>query len=149
MSQSRIALYCRTGRRSTDPGSAAVIDRQEAACRELAQSLGWEPMAVYTDTGMSTFGERQRPGYERLLTAIKADEIGGVIAYELTTLTRLTQEMDDLLDLLTEHDIVLRTVSNDVDLSAPAGRYAARVMTAMAEHESATQDAHRQRREQV
>jgi site-specific DNA recombinase len=146
MNRPRAAIYCNVGRRATDPGSAAVIDRQEAACREFAESIGWEPVEVYTDAGLPG---PARLGYASMINAIKAGEIGGVISYEMPTISRRAQEVDALLELLQERGIALRTVTDGIDTSTFSGRYAARIAAETAQFESTRQDTRQAHREQA
>jgi DNA invertase Pin-like site-specific DNA recombinase len=132
----RAALYLRISRDGS--GRSAGVERQEAVCRDLVSSLGWEVGHVLTDNDVSAFTGRRRPAYERLLALIESGEIDAVVAYHTDRLYRRLVDLIHLTDVLKAHPVEVRTVmAGHIDLSTASGRFNAHILGAAAEHESA------------
>ncbi|MDP9432836.1 MAG: recombinase family protein [Actinomycetota bacterium] len=69
-------------------GEAVVVARQERACRELAQRLGWTVVGVYEDNDTSAYGRKPRPRYLEMLEDVKAGTVTALIAYHSDRLYR-------------------------------------------------------------
>lgn len=128
----RVRLYLRIS--SDREGLELGVDRQERACRTLAQHLGVEivePPYVDNDTGASTLSRKPRVAYPELLTDA-ADEPGSfIIAYSNSRLTRRPSEWDDLIRLYERHGVVIHTVaSGSANLATADGRAVARTIAA-------------------
>jgi DNA invertase Pin-like site-specific DNA recombinase len=50
-------------------GEALAVARQEQECRALAERLGLEVVAVYSDNDISATSGKVRPGFETMLDA--------------------------------------------------------------------------------
>lgn len=115
----RVATYARlsVNRRGDD----LAIERQEADCRALIASRGWQLVGSYSDNGKSAWHEKtKRPGYEALLRAIRAGEVETVVVYETDRLARRLRTMLELFDILMEHDVVVHSVkSGIISLDSP------------------------------
>ena len=61
------AIYARISRDRA--GNLLGVERQEKACRELAEAKGWVIGGVYQDDDRSAYSGKPRPGYIRLLEA--------------------------------------------------------------------------------
>jgi len=124
----RAAIYCRIS--DDREGRELGVQRQETDCRARArrERVRVAEVFVENDRGASRHSRKPRPEYQRMLDAIKAGEIGVVIAYSNSRLTRRPRELEDLLDL---HDQVgvryLTVVSGDDDLATADGRMVARM----------------------
>lgn len=136
MERDRVAVYCRI---SHDRAGAGLgVERQERECRELAQRIGWNVVAVFTDNNVSAYKTRRaRPGYQELLGAIKNDEINGLLVWHTDRLHRSVRELLDFLDLIKNKDFPVRTVqAGQIDLATPTGRALAVTFGAWAQQES-------------
>lgn len=123
---------------SSDPsGQKAGVARQERECRELAEVRGWDVVGVYTDNDRSAYSGKPRPEYERLLVDIDSGVAGSIIAWHPDRLHRSPVELEDFIDLVEKRGVTVATVQGgEYDLSTPSGRMTARVVGAVARHES-------------
>jgi len=115
-----------------------AVDRQERLAREWAERNGREILdPLYLDENISALRRKVRPGFAALCDAIRSGSVRALIAYHPDRLTRNTRELEDLIDLLDEHAVEVVTVTaGEYDLTTPSGRMAARVVGAVATHES-------------
>jgi hypothetical protein len=98
-------------------GKPTEIDRQEAACRELAKRLDWSVTHVLNEGERSTVA--QRPQYERLLALIEADEVDALVAFHVDRLVRREDAFEPLIDLASDHEVDVHTVVG-VNMLTPA-----------------------------
>ena len=122
-------------------GAGLGVERQEKDCREVAKRLGWDVVDVFVDKDLTAFAKsrkyKQRPGYARLVDAVKAGEVRGVLTWHTDRLHRTPRELEDFIDLAEAHDLAAETAKAGVlDLSTPAGRAVARTLCAWAYYES-------------
>jgi len=84
-------------------------NRRQYALQERARELGFrEVMVIDDDLGISGSGNRERPGFGRLLTAVCNGQAGAVFALEAFRLARNNRDWHHLIDLcvLTEAVVV-------------------------------------------
>jgi DNA invertase Pin-like site-specific DNA recombinase len=115
------------------------VDRQEADCRELAQRLGWDVVAVFADNDVSAYDRRKvRPQYRHMLEAIRRGDVHGVIAWHPDRLHRRNTELEGFIDLVETHGVQVQTVrAGQYDLATASGQMIARILGAAAQHEVA------------
>jgi len=83
--------------------------RRQYALEERARELGFrEVVVIDDDLGISGAGNRERPGFGRLLTAVCNGQAGAVLALEASRLARNNRDWHHLIDLcvLTEAVVV-------------------------------------------
>src|SRR3954454_18873857 len=90
----RVAIYARQSKARPD-ASEASPEAQVAACEALAASrsasggVRWEVVHTFKDVGRSGWDPKTvRPGFEDLMTAVRAGEVDVVMVNELSRLTR-------------------------------------------------------------
>lgn len=128
------AIYARISRDRA--GAGLGVERQEADCRALAERLGWQVVAVYVDNDISAYSGRRRPEYERMLDAVRAGEVRGVIAWHTDRLHRRATELEEFVTIAEAHYLEVQSVTaGNVDLSSASGRMVARMLGAAAQHE--------------
>lgn len=148
----KAAIYTRISKDAE--GEAAGVARQEADCRALAQRLGLEVVASFSDNDISasTLSTKRRAKYDEMLARARAGEFGTIIAYSNSRLTRRPREYEGLIDLYQTHRVAIRTVvSGDHDLSTADGRAVARTIAAWdaAEAERTSERIKRQKRQRA
>lgn len=79
------AVYVRI---SEDHQDGAGVERQEQACRDLADRLGLTVTAVYSDNNISAYSGKHRPGFVALQDAMAAGEVVAVLAYSPDRVSR-------------------------------------------------------------
>lgn len=131
----RVLIYARISQ--DREGSELGIDRQREDCLAYAQSRGWQVVDVFADDDISAYSGRTRPEYKKLLEAIKAGRADAVLAWHPDRLHRSPRELEEYIDLSERHNVPTHTVTaGHYDLSTPTGRMNARIVGAVAKHES-------------
>jgi DNA invertase Pin-like site-specific DNA recombinase len=75
-------------------------NRRQYALETRAKELGFTNVVIVDDDlGVSGAGNRERPGFARLLTAVCNGEVGGVFALEASRLARNNRDWHHLIDL--------------------------------------------------
>ncbi|MFE6227244.1 recombinase family protein [Streptomyces sp. NPDC057854] len=84
----RVAVYARQSKARPD-SSEASPQAQVTAGRALAASRGWEVSHTFKDVGRSGWDpDAVRPGFDDLMSAVRAGEVDVVVVSELSRLTR-------------------------------------------------------------
>lgn len=131
----RAAIYARISHDTA--GTGLGVARQQADCHNLADHHGWTVTDVLIDNDRSAYTGRPRPGYQQVLDLLAARSIDVVVAWHPDRLHRSPRELEDFIDLLEAADATVATVSaGAVDLATASGRMTARVVGAVARHES-------------
>lgn len=118
-------------------GTGLGVARQEVDCRALCEAKGWEVSAVYADNDVSAYSGKRRASYEAMLVDLEAGRIAGVVAWHPDRLHRSPLELERFIDLIESTKAKVSTVQGgEYDLSTAAGRMTARVVGAVARHES-------------
>jgi site-specific DNA recombinase len=129
------AIYCRISQDRA--GDALGVDRQREDCEALAERHGWTIGEVFVDDDRSAYSGKPRPAYERMLEGIKAGRFSALVAWHPDRLHRSPLELESFIDLVNATGIAIATVSaGEYDLATAAGRMTARVVGAVARHES-------------
>lgn len=130
----RAAIYARI---SLDRQEGAGVERQEQACRELAQRRGYDVVAVYVDNSVSAYSGVERPQYTAMLDAVKAGQVDVVLAWHVDRLTRSVQDTLDYIKLSNLHDLDTETVKDGVwNIRGAYGEMMATIMASVAQQES-------------
>jgi DNA invertase Pin-like site-specific DNA recombinase len=131
----RAAIYVRISKDRA--GSGLGVARQEEDCRALVASAGWEVGEVFVDNDLSAYSGRERPAYRRMLDAVAAGGFGAVVAWHPDRLHRSPTELEAFIDVVESSGVAVATVrAGALDLGSAAGRMTARVVGAVARHES-------------
>lgn len=143
----RAAIYVRIS--ADREGRELGVERQEKDCRALAKRLKVTVVHVYSDNDISASrrSTKPRPGYDEMLSDVRAGRIGVVLAATSNRLTRRPREFEDLIDLVEDRGLDIHTVlAGQIDLSTSQGRAFARILAAM-DAQEADQISERVRRE--
>jgi site-specific DNA recombinase len=109
-------------------GEALAVARQEQECRALAERLGFDVAAVYSDNDISATSGKVRPGFEAMIDA----QPDAIIAWHQDRLLRLTRDLERVITL----NVPVYTVTaGTLDLTTPAGRAVARTVAAWSQYE--------------
>ena len=129
------AVYCRISQDRS--GEGLGVARQEQDCRQVVERHGWEVAEVLVDNDVSAYSGKPRRGYLRLLEMIAASEVDAVVCWAPDRLHRSPAELETFIDLVERHDVRVVTVqAGSYDLGTSTGRMSARVVGAVARHES-------------
>jgi site-specific DNA recombinase len=132
----RAAIYARISSDRTREGLG--VERQRNDCLALAAAKGWNVVHVFDkDNDVSAYSGKPRKDYERLLEAVKADQIDVIVAWHPDRLHRSPRELEYFIDLVEQHGVRVETVqAGQWDLSTPSGRLVARQLGSVARYES-------------
>lgn len=140
----RVWLHARQSQDRT--GEELGVTRQIEDGRHLAKLRSWDVVEERIENDTSASGKRKRPAFDALVAAIEAGQVDAVIAWDMSRLTRNRRDTVRLLEAGEKRGITLAFVrGSDLDLSTPAGRLTADILTGVARHEI-DQKADRQRR---
>lgn len=122
-----VALYVRVSSKRQDLASQLPDLEKWAAAQ--SEEIRW-----YRDkfTGKSM----DRPGWQKLQTAIERGEVSKVAVWRLDRLGRTAKGLTALFDDLKERKIGLVSLKDGIDLSTPAGRMLANVLASIAQFET-------------
>jgi DNA invertase Pin-like site-specific DNA recombinase len=130
----RAVIYCRISR--DREGAGLGVERQREDCETLARQLGIEIVDVYTDNDLSAYSGKPRPGYRKLLDALRAGRADTVLAWHTDRLHRSPAELEEYIDVCEPRRIQTRTVkAGHLDLTTATGRMIARQLGVQARYE--------------
>jgi transcriptional regulator with XRE-family HTH domain len=111
-----VALYARTS--AADHGRETV-DQILAGLAACAAGRGWEVAIECADQG--PFPEGRRDGLKRLVAAVRAKDVQGVVVRSLSHLARSLRHLTDLGRLFGAQDVALIAIEDLVDTTDPGG----------------------------
>ncbi|WPU08090.1 recombinase family protein [Pseudarthrobacter oxydans] len=127
----QIAVYVRQSQDKS--GDEAGVDRQETACRKLAEAKGWENLTLYRDNDKSASNGKERPDFERLLRDIDAGRVTAVVVFHLDRLTRTIRDLTRVIEAGKTKRVNIACVHGvSLDLGDPTGVAVATILTAIA-----------------
>ncbi|GAA3817801.1 recombinase family protein [Nocardioides panacisoli] len=141
----RAVIYCRVSRDDSGAEGASSTERQLEDCRALARLKRWNVVAEEIDQGISAYGVKERPAWERVLAMVDAGQVDVIVAWHLDRMTRNMLDLERLILLAEGNDVGVATVTGDIDLTGDTGRMVARILAAVARAEVERKGA-RQRR---
>lgn len=109
-------------------GEGLGVARQEQECRALAERLGFNVVAVYSDNDISATNGKVRPEFEAMLKAKPT----AIVAWHQDRLLRLTRDLERVIALNVP---VYTATAGTLDLTTPAGRAVARTVAAWSQYE--------------
>lgn len=124
----KTAIYLRISTKNQD------LDSQEHAISLFQQSHPDRIYITYTDLYQSG-RKASRPGLNKLLYAIRKGEINEVIVFKLDRLFRSLTDLLSTLALFKQYNVNFISVSENIDLSTPAGILMMQMLGAFAEFE--------------
>ena len=124
--------YCRVStEEQAEEGFSIEGQTDKLRAYALLHDLG--EITVVTDPGIS--GKNMlRPGLQQLLAAVEAGHATHVIVWKLDRLSRNLRDLMELRDKFEQHHVTLHSVSENLDLSSPAGRWFFSMMGGQAEY---------------
>ncbi len=111
-----VALYARTSAADCDE---MTVEQILAGLAAYAGRRGWEVVLECTDQG--PFPEDRREGLRRLLGAVRAKAVQGVVVLSLGQLARSLRHLSDLGRLLAAQNVALIATQDRLDTTDPGG----------------------------
>lgn len=103
------ALYCRVDSGQHSAMSAACAQNQQKRLAYYAKEHGLANLRIFSDCGYSGCNT-DRPEYQKMLAAIRADQVSNVVVFDLTRLNRGYEDQQQLLLELEAHHVTLHSV---------------------------------------
>src|SRR5918997_4895200 len=133
----RVALYMRVS--SEEQRDAGTIQTQREFLDNYADLYGQTVVDAYADEGVSgTVPLHERPEGRRLLEDAKARSFDTVLVYRLDRVGRKLLVVADAHDRLEEAGVSLKSATEPLDTSTPAGRMYFQMLASFAEFERET-----------
>ncbi|ETA00421.1 hypothetical protein CcI156_19940 [Frankia sp. CcI156] len=123
---------------SSDPGNDAkgVARQTEDSQGRIEREPSWRHVGSYIDNDLSATKGKERPEFERLMAAVRRDEVKVIVIYMTGRFVRTRRERMETYELLAKHGVrIVCTNGPDLDFSTPAGRMVAGIMGEVDAHE--------------
>ena len=135
--QERAALSMRVS--SEEQKTNDTIETQDCFLEEYCKLYGREIAKVYKDAAVSgTVPLHERPAGRELLEDAKAGKFDVVLVYKLDRVGRTLLVVVEAHDRLMEAHVALRSATEPIDTSTPAGRLTFQMLASFAEFEKET-----------
>ena len=138
----RVIIYTRISK--DDTGEGRSNDRQAQSCRLICEARDWEVVDVIDDISYSAYSGKKRPGWERVMDAVRDGRVDVVMAWAIDRVTRSTAEFLQIAKVCGDAGVSLTTASGDVDVSTDMGKALGTIQSVFGELEAARK-AERQR----
>ena len=138
----RIAIYVRVSTEEQAKEGVSLA-AQEAKLLQYCELFGHEPVAVFSDAGVSAkaWGKSLddtlavRPGLARMIQALESGEVEGVLIAKLDRLTRSGRDLNELLTRYFIQRFHLISMGESVDTNSAGGRLVLNVLISVAQWE--------------
>jgi DNA invertase Pin-like site-specific DNA recombinase len=110
----RAALYCRVSTADQNPAN------QELELRKACEGQNWDIQAVYTD--VISGAKSKRPALDKLMEAVRNDEVDVICAWDVSRLGRSLQHLIALLSDIHAKDVDLYLHQQGIDTTSPSGK---------------------------
>jgi DNA invertase Pin-like site-specific DNA recombinase len=145
MATARIGIYARLS--EDRDGQQTATARQIADCEGYAARRDWEVADTFEDVDTSAFIKKsKRPEFERMLGALRAGDIDGVVVWKLDRLTRQQRDLVRVMEACESHDSFVASVMESIDTREPHGQFVAELLTAQGRMESANSSLRQKRK---
>ncbi len=121
------AIYVRVSSSSQD--TASQEPDLKAYCKSIKGKVVW-----YTDKASGK--NMDRPGWNKLETAVRQGKVSSVVVWRIDRLGRTARGLTALFEDLGERKVNLVSIRDGLDLSTPAGRLMANVLASVAQYET-------------
>ena len=128
MNKKKVVLYARTS--MLDQNS----DTQLVALREYCSRMDYEIASEYIDNGFSGKDDK-RPNFERLLAAVRANEIKCVMVYKLDRIGRSLKHLLNLFEEFKNRGVEFISLTQNINTSTPEGKMFWQMLGVFAEYE--------------
>jgi len=125
----KAAIYCRV----STVGHGQDVGMQLRELREYCAARKWTIAAEYTDTASGA--KDKRPGLNQLMVAAKRRRFDVVLVWKLDRFGRSLRHLVNALAELEAVGVAFVSMTDNVDLTTPAGRLMFQVIAAMGEFE--------------
>lgn len=117
-----LCIYVRVSRRSDDEGKQRSPEDQITRATKFALDSGFQVGPVYPDLGVSgAVHPLERPGMRKVLDAIESGRAGGVVAFDMSRLSREPSHLEFLATWMLERHAAMLWYGMPTDPHSPIG----------------------------
>lgn len=113
------------------------IEAQKKRGIEYCSKMGYDLVGFYVDEGISG-KSLDRPKVQDLISDAKKKLFDVVVVYKLDRFTRSLKDLANILELFDKFGVVLKSTSEDIDVSSLSGRAMVQMLGVFAEFERGT-----------
>jgi len=126
-------LYIRVST-SKQVEQGASLEAQEARLRQYAAFHGFDDAEVIADEGLSG-KTTARPGFQKLMEAVKAKAVDAVIVYSLSRFARNTIATLEAIEVMNKRGVAFHSLTENIDTTSPVGRFFLTTLAGLAQLE--------------
>ncbi len=126
----KIVAYCRVSTALQGSGLEAQVRQVRVYCEQM----GIKDVEIFTDENQSG-AKQNRPALDRMMKAVKNNEVEQVIVPAFSRLARSTTHLLKALDEFKAHNVSFISLSERLDTSTAAGKMAFTVLAAVSQLE--------------
>ena len=126
----RVALYCRVSTSDQKFG----LESQIRALKEHCERSKLETYEIFTDENISG-AKVSRPSLDKMMTAVRNNEISTVICYSFSRFARSTTHLLGALEEMKKYDTEFVSITEKIETSSPMGRAFFTVIAAISQLE--------------
>jgi DNA invertase Pin-like site-specific DNA recombinase len=123
----KVAIYSRT---STDRQQSG-LEAQRRALEDYCKSKGIDDYIIYEDSGISGT-KSSRPELDKMMSEVRAGNIGMVIVYSFSRFARSTKFLIDTLEEFGGLNVGFISLTENLDLTTPIGKAMFSIIAALA-----------------
>lgn len=110
----RVGVYARIS--EDKDGRQTATARQMDDARAFAARKGWEVVDVFEDVDIIAFAARvRRPQFERMLEALRAGDLDGIVVWKLDRLSRQQRDLARVLEACEAQKAFVASVTEPID----------------------------------
>lgn len=125
-------------RKSVYRDNSDSVQVQVKLCREYAEIIfkGQElEYRIYDQDEGFSGKNTNRPGFQELMSDVRAGELDAVLVYKLDRISRNVREFSDMYEIFQQHNVSFISVKESFDTSTPMGRTVMYILAAFAQLE--------------
>lgn len=113
------------------------IEAQKQRGIDYCKVHGYDVVGIYVDEGISG-KSLKRPAVQNMINDVKSKMFDIIVIYRLDRLSRSLKDLANLIDILDKYNVIIKSTSEELDLSSLSGRAMVQMLGVFAEFERGT-----------